>query len=409
MLDYGCKVAQAFNGWLVSFVSEMVNAGLMPAAIGMLYTPPPTSGIRQGWSISLAVTNTVYVLVVTLAGVLVMTNPTVQASAGIKENLPRLLLGFIGANASWFLCRLMADVGNGVALSMLGDTATPDSVAAAIGRFLKDPVGELVIVVILIAVANFLMIFFFFATLIRVMMWLLLTAVAPLALACHALPQTDGLARMWWRAMSALLVIQVAQALVLRITVTVFLSREDMDFVDVGGTASSFMDVGLLICCIYVLARIPFWAFKRVFNYQASPVVRAAKFAISLLVFRNIGKALASQKAAKAAQTTAQHATRHPPRVQGRLTRAAPPRRPRWTQPELPIKLPASRSKQQPIPGIDRDIDPKAQRRLSERRRWVQPTLPDSPQGQRSKASRGARRRCPASPRRGGVRTRFRT
>ncbi|NYE49999.1 hypothetical protein HDA32_005119 [Spinactinospora alkalitolerans] len=299
MFDYACKVSQAFNGWLVGVIAEFVDANLMVAATGMVTTPPPPPGIEQAWSTSLAVTNTVYVLVVTAAGVLMTAYQTVQTSAGVKELAPRLVLGFVGANASWFLCELLADIGNAVSLRLLSGTATPDNVAETIGRILEDPVGELLIVLLLFAVAGLLQLFFFFALLIRIMLWILLTAAAPLALACHALPQTDGLARLWWRAMGALLLVQVTQALTLRIAMTIFLSREDMDFIDPEGLAGSLADVGVLICCMYILVRIPFWAFKRVFNYQTSPVLKAAKFALSVLVLRNIGRAMAGRAAAR--------------------------------------------------------------------------------------------------------------
>ncbi|WP_052809985.1 hypothetical protein [Streptomonospora alba] len=302
--DYACKVTEALNTWLISTVTDMANAGLVTAAVGMISTPPPTSGIEDAWRISQQVTSTVYVLVVTVAGVLVMTNPSVQTSAGLKEVLPRLLLGFIGANASWFLCSLMADVGNGAALGLVSETANPESVAHAVGRVIANPEGELFIIVLLFLVANLLAVFLYFAVLIRIVLWLLLTAIAPIALACHALPQTDGLARLWWRAMSALLIIQVAQALVLRIAVTVFLNREQMQTLDPGGTVGSLADVALLICCLYVLVRIPYWAFKQVFNLQASPVVKGAKLAVSLLVFRNIGRAVAAARGGASAGGT---------------------------------------------------------------------------------------------------------
>jgi hypothetical protein len=44
---------------------------------------------------------------------------------------------------------------------------------------------------------------------------LVLTAIAPLALACHALPQTDPVARLWWRCYGITLAIPVGQALTL--------------------------------------------------------------------------------------------------------------------------------------------------------------------------------------------------
>ncbi|GAA4935682.1 hypothetical protein GCM10023224_15570 [Streptomonospora halophila] len=163
--DYACKVNEAVNTWLVSTVTDMANAGLVTAAVGMIYTPPPTSGIEDAWEVSRGVVATTYVLVVTVAGVLVMTNPSVQTSASAKEVLPRLLLGFVGANASWFLCSLMADVGNGAALGLVSDTATPESVAQAVGRIIANPEGELFIIVLLFLVANLLAVFLYFAVL----------------------------------------------------------------------------------------------------------------------------------------------------------------------------------------------------------------------------------------------------
>jgi hypothetical protein len=41
--------------------------------------------------------------------------------------------------------------------------------------------------------------------LVRIVITTLLVAVAPLALACHALPHIEGAARLWWRALAAVL------------------------------------------------------------------------------------------------------------------------------------------------------------------------------------------------------------
>ncbi|WP_344971256.1 hypothetical protein [Salinactinospora qingdaonensis] len=300
MWDYACQVRQAFNGWLVETVTEVVNLNLMAAAIGLLTQPVPTPGVEQAWRVCAGVVNTGFVLLVTVGGVVVMTNPTVQTSTGIKKVAPRLVLGFVGANASWWVCELLADLGNATSLRLVSDTATGADVATAIGRVLADPAGEVVIVVVLYLVAGLLELFFFFALLVRLTLWLLLTAAAPLALACHALPQTEGVARLWWRAMVALMLVQLGQALTLRVAVTIFLNRGARDLLDLSGTAASLLDVGIVICLLYVLARIPFWAFKRVFNYQASPALKAAKFALNVLVLRNLGKAAASATAARA-------------------------------------------------------------------------------------------------------------
>ncbi|PSK89959.1 hypothetical protein CLV63_12463 [Murinocardiopsis flavida] len=300
MFDYACKVQQAFIGWLASMVADAVNAKLAAVWVEYLHTPEPTPGVESSWSMARVVANALYVLAVTAAGVLVMTHHSVQTSTGLKEVLPRLLLGFVGANASWFLCTMMADFGNAVSLFLLGEAASPEAVAKSIERLLNDPaeIGTLLVLAVIAVIMQWVLAF---AAIVRIMLWLLLSAAAPLALAAHALPQTEGLARLWWRAIGALLLIQVAQAFVLRMAVTIFLSRDGILVVGDGGIGAAYLDLMMVIACLYVLVRIPFWAFKRVFNYQNSPLVKAAKFAVHVLVLRNIGKAMASAKAAKPA------------------------------------------------------------------------------------------------------------
>jgi len=57
---------------------------------------------------------------------------------------------------------------------------------------------------------------------VRVALLVLLVAAAPLALVCHALPQTEGLARLWWRATIACFAAQIGQSLVLVAALRVF-------------------------------------------------------------------------------------------------------------------------------------------------------------------------------------------
>ncbi len=96
---------------------------------------------------------------------------------------------------------------------------------------------------------------------VRVVITLILIVSAPLFLMCHALPHTDPLARWWWKAITATLGIQVAQALVLITAVRTFLS---------GGVhlfGSTLRRSALLIAAIalfYILFKIPFWLLSAV-------------------------------------------------------------------------------------------------------------------------------------------------
>jgi hypothetical protein len=53
---------------------------------------------------------------------------------------------------------------------------------------------------------------------------ILLIVAGPICLVCHALPQTEGLARLWWRAFAGTVAVQVAQSLVLITALRVFLA-----------------------------------------------------------------------------------------------------------------------------------------------------------------------------------------
>ena len=59
---------------------------------------------------------------------------------------------------------------------------------------------------------------------VRLALVILLVVAAPICLVCHALPQTEGLAKLWWRAFAGTLAIQVAQSLVLITALRVFLA-----------------------------------------------------------------------------------------------------------------------------------------------------------------------------------------
>ncbi|WP_460778077.1 hypothetical protein, partial [Nocardiopsis nanhaiensis] len=321
-LDYGCRVSVGFYQWVANFIGDAIEFTVTLAALPALSTPPPTDGIRTVWGEHLAIANALYVLVVIVAGVLLMSYQTVQTSAGVKELLPRVVLGFIAANSSFLLTEMMREMANGLALSMLDGAATVDNVTDTLVRVLSNPQGEALVLLLLMLVGSLLAFFFMLAAILRIVLWILLTAISPLALACHALPQTDGLARLWWRAMAALMIIQIAQAVVLRLMVVLFLSRDALP--DFAEAAQNVIDVLLIICLMYVMVRIPFWAFKQVFNYQNSPIVKGAKVAASLLVFRHLGKAFAAKKGAAASRT---------PRPSGKLqpfpSRTPPPGGPR--------------------------------------------------------------------------------
>jgi hypothetical protein len=133
----------------------------------------------------------------------------------------------------------------------------------------------------------------------RLMLTVLLIAVAPLALACHALPQTEGIARWWWRAFAGLLLIQSAQALVLVAAARVFLTEQWVTLTAPPGSVSGF-DAIQLLCVLYILARIPFWIGRRTWTAGGSrrgPLSAAARFAFAAVVLRRVAPVLSGRAA----------------------------------------------------------------------------------------------------------------
>src|SRR5699024_1281744 len=159
------------------------------------------------------------------------------------------------------------------------------SVSQAIARFLTNPAQEGYLAISFMLMSVLAGVIHVFTVVIRLMLWVLLTAAAPLALAAHALPQTEGLARLWWRALGALLIMQIGQALVMRIVMTLFLQRQGLSYFDPGGSGGAVIELMVLVASLYVLIRVPFWAGKQIFNPSASPLVKGAKIATSLLLF----------------------------------------------------------------------------------------------------------------------------
>ncbi|MFE9246438.1 hypothetical protein [Nocardiopsis sp. NPDC006938] len=364
-----------FYLWVVNLIADAIEFTVTLAALPALSTPPPTEGVRTIWGEHLTVANSLYVLVVIVAGVLLMSYQTVQTSAGVKDLLPRVVLGFIAANSSFLLTEMMRELANGIAINLLDGAATIENLTETLVRVFDNPAGEALVLLLLMLVGSLLAFFFMLAAILRIVLWILLTAVSPLALACHALPQTEGLARLWWRAMGALMIIQIGQAVVLRLMLVLFLSRNAAPtFIE---AAENVIDVLLIICCMYVLVRIPFWAFRQVVNYQRSPLVKGTKLVASLLIFRGLGKAFAARRGAASASRAA--ASQHAP-----LRSSPPPSAPagsstgpaqRWQQSELPDFSARLPYRQDALPGIDRQIDRRAQARLRERRRYYQPEL----------------------------------
>ena len=111
---------------------------------------------------------------------------------------------------------------------------------------------------------------------IRAALILLLVCAAPVMLLGHALPQTEGIAQLWWRAMTAALFVQVAQALILALAVQVFLTPSGHGALGLSA-AGGLIDVLVALCLLWLLVKVPFWAREMAMSRRPSTVVRLVK------------------------------------------------------------------------------------------------------------------------------------
>jgi hypothetical protein len=195
--------------------------GLIAAMTHVLLLTPDVTSLPQVQALtgrSVAIVDTVFVLVFVAAGALTMiAGGDERTRYTVKDLLPRCVVGFVAAHFSQLHAGNMVELANAVTTEMTDQDFHHDSALQAIKNDLvaaKDQTGGLLFVVCL-AIILVLLAATGFSVIVRFAVALVLTAAAPLALACHALPHTDSVARLWWRAYLGMLAVPLAQALVL--------------------------------------------------------------------------------------------------------------------------------------------------------------------------------------------------
>ena len=291
-LDFTCQISQSITSWFASLVESAINPVLGIIGNDLLSTPQPGSfpAVTGMWGTSLSVADAAYVLFVLAGGILLMGYETVQVSTSAKEIAPRLFLGLAAANLSLIFISRAIDLGNGLASALAGQGADPQSAGAALSTTIRNSISTGGIFIILLAlVAVVLALVLAVTYVLRLMGLILLTAVAPLALACYALPQTSWAARWWWRALTALLVIPAAQALVMSAAVRVFFTTAWVN-TDI---SQYLLHMLITTCLLYILMRVPFWISKPVLSpFGHSPIRRAGRFAFTAAVLSRIAPLL---------------------------------------------------------------------------------------------------------------------
>ncbi|RNH99686.1 hypothetical protein EEZ25_22140 [Micromonospora aurantiaca] len=206
--------------WLTTAILATFDALLGLISSALLITPDVT-GLPQVQALtgrSVWVVDTVFVLAFVAVGVLTMTAGGDERSRyTIKDLLPRLIVAFVAAHFSQLWCGMLIDLANALTTALATGADGHDGALRTINTHItagQDKTAALLFV-ICVAIIAVLLAGTAFSMIVRFAVVLVLTAAAPLALACHALPQTDPLARLWWRSYAGVLAVPVVQGFTL--------------------------------------------------------------------------------------------------------------------------------------------------------------------------------------------------
>lgn len=256
------SIVGAINSFFKGVVSDALNPLLDLLGRTLLTTPTPDQLPRIGelWNTSWDIVLASYVLLVSIAGVIVMAHETVQTRYSIKQLATRIPLGFIAAAMSLFVCGQAVLVANALSRAVMGPGVDENTASRTLRDIILSPVnfqtGGLYLVLLGGVLAG-LLVALLVVYAVRVALTVILIAGAPIALMCHALPQTEGIARFWWKAFGGVLAIQVVQSLTLITAMRVFLGPGG--FTMFGATQGGLVNLVVSLALVYILFKTPFW------------------------------------------------------------------------------------------------------------------------------------------------------
>jgi hypothetical protein len=297
------EVLSSFTGGLLGPVVSVVVAN-----VDLLVLTPHLTGqgrVQELWGHTLMVATTVLIVFVIGAGVVVMGHGSVQSRWGLGEMLGRLVGAPIAASVSLWLISQVISLTNALALALVGSDLGTQLLAG-----LLNTTSSLSLPDLLLQIVEAIALMVLLATaVLRIIGMILLIVAAPLALICHASPLTEGLARIWWRLLAALVVTQLGEALALAIALTA-LTESGRQQAGIG-FGSGWVNLIVAICLFYIMIKIPGWAVRYALrrSRHTPVVVRLAAYQLLSRTVRSglghlVGSGLAARGAAAAAAAT---------------------------------------------------------------------------------------------------------
>ena len=266
--DITGHIEAAIDDWFRSLVTDALEPVLTLLGHTLLATPNVTAQSRIGglWRMAEGIADAFLVLFVLAGGAIVMGHETLQTRTALRDVLPRIVVAAVTVNASLGLAGLAISVADSLSAALLGQGVDAANAAVVLRQLVLGSLASGGIFVVLLGGVVAVLAVVLLATYVcRLTLVILLVVAAPICLVCHALPQTESLAKLWWRAFVGTLAVQVAQSLVLITALRVFLASggpATLGIASVGGV----VDLLVSACLCWVLVKIPGWVSRVVFS-----------------------------------------------------------------------------------------------------------------------------------------------
>ncbi|WP_245722223.1 hypothetical protein [Micromonospora matsumotoense] len=248
--------------WLAERLLELLG-GLLTYLTSSMFLSPDVTVLPQVQAIAdkgALVVNSCFVLAIIAVGIATMVGGSVEMRYGIKELVPRLIVGLVASNFAVPLCAALIEVANALTVSMVG-TAAPTTEAVSMARThvaaaLSDPANALValIVGLLIVGLTFTLVT---GWIVRIGVLVILAGIAPVALACYATPWTQGTAQLWWRTLLGCLGVATLQAVAFSTGVQLLIDPNASLLVLLGLPGSDIPNLLLVAVLLWVTIKIP--------------------------------------------------------------------------------------------------------------------------------------------------------
>ena len=267
LFDITGHIEAAIDDWFRSLVTDALDPVLTLLGHTLLATPNVTGRGRVGglWRMAEGIADAFLVLFVLVGGAIVMGHETLQTRTALRDVLPRVVVAAIAVNASLGLASLCISVADSMSVAVLGQGVSAANAAVVLRQLVLGSLASGGIFVVLLGgVVAVLAVVLLATYVVRLALVVVLVVAAPIFLVCHALPQTEGLAKLWWRAFAGALGVQVAQSLVLITALRVFLATGGPANLGIASTGG-VVDLLVSACLCWVLVKIPGWVSRVVF------------------------------------------------------------------------------------------------------------------------------------------------